>query len=206
MALPPGARLGPYEIAALLGSGGMGEVYRARDTRLARTVALKVIHPEVARDPGRQARFQREARVISSLNHPRICTLHDVGTQDGVDYLVMEYGNEGRALGLADARILSVSKQGEMALLRGAAVAGVGPGMLARAPLSGGAPRDLAEGVLDADWTPDGAELAVIRRVAGRRQVEFPLGHKVHEAALAFIRVSPDGRHAAFFGLSSGGA
>jgi eukaryotic-like serine/threonine-protein kinase len=494
MALPPGARLGPYEIAALLGSGGMGEVYRARDTRLARTVALKVIHPEVARDPGRQARFQREARVISSLNHPRICTLHDVGTHDGVDYLVMEYvegetladrlaagplgvekavelgaqiaealraahrqgivhrdlkpgnvmltksgvklldfglaglrhdepvapeattftrgdaplteegvvlgtvpymapeqlegkaadartdvfalgavlfematgrrafqggsrasliasilkddppsvstaqplsppafdrvvrtclakdpderwqdagdlarelrwigegradathpgpsngrgvtraavaagsvvllmgfvagglvtrgllparraatpprflqatfrtgnvssarfapdgqgivysaswegapyelflmrqgGNEGRALGLADARILSVSRQGEMALLRGAAVGGFGPGMLARAPLSGGAPRDLAEGVLDADWTPDGAELAVIRRVAGRRQVEFPLGHKVHEAALAFIRVSPDGRHAAFFGLSSGG-
>jgi len=91
MALPPGTRLGPYEILSPLGAGGMGEVYRARDTRLERTVAIKILPAHFSSDPVRKQRFEREAKTISSLNHPHICVLYDVGSQDGVDYLVMEY-------------------------------------------------------------------------------------------------------------------
>jgi len=91
MALTPGTRLGPYEIQSPLGSGGMGEVYKARDTRLDRTVAVKILPSHLSENPEAKQRFDREARTISSLNHPNICTLHDVGAQDGVDYLVMEY-------------------------------------------------------------------------------------------------------------------
>ena len=91
MALSAGSTLGPYEILSPLGAGGMGEVYRARDTRLGRTVAIKVLPEHVAADPDRRQRFQREARAISGLNHPHICTLHDVGHHDGIDFLVMEY-------------------------------------------------------------------------------------------------------------------
>ena len=91
MALTAGTRLGPYEVTALIGAGGMGEVYRATDTRLDRTVAIKVLPEHLADDPQRRERFEREAKAVSSLNHPHICTLHDVGEQDGVRYLVMEY-------------------------------------------------------------------------------------------------------------------
>jgi serine/threonine-protein kinase len=91
MAFTLGTRLGAYEVLALLGSGGMGEVYRARDTRLERVVAIKVLPASVASDPDRRQRLDREARAISSLNHPHICTLYDVGHQDGIDYLVMEF-------------------------------------------------------------------------------------------------------------------
>jgi eukaryotic-like serine/threonine-protein kinase len=90
MALTSGTRLGPYEIESPLGAGGMGEVYRARDTRLNRTVAIKVLPHHLSSNPDLKQRFEREARAISSLNHPRICILHDVGHQDGVDFLVME--------------------------------------------------------------------------------------------------------------------
>jgi serine/threonine protein kinase len=90
MSLAPGTMLGPYEIGAPLGAGGMGEVYRARDTRLERTVAVKILPQEMSNDPARKQRFEREAKTISSLNHPHICVLHDVGHQDGIDYLVME--------------------------------------------------------------------------------------------------------------------
>src|SRR5262252_8047758 len=90
MPLASGTRLGPYEILAPAGAGGMGEVYRARDTRLERTVAIKILPAQFSSDPVRKQRFEREAKAISSLNHPHICTLHDVGSQDGVDYLVME--------------------------------------------------------------------------------------------------------------------
>jgi eukaryotic-like serine/threonine-protein kinase len=89
--LRAGAKLGPYEIVEPLGSGGMGDVYRARDTRLDRQVALKVLAPEFSEDAERKQRFQREAKTISSLSHPNICTLFDVGEQEGTDYLVMEY-------------------------------------------------------------------------------------------------------------------
>ena len=91
MALAAGTKLGPYEIQSPLGAGGMGEVYRARDTRLDRTVAIKVLPYHLSSSPNLKQRFDREARAISSLNHPRICTLHDVGHQDGVDFLVMEH-------------------------------------------------------------------------------------------------------------------
>ena len=87
----PGTRLGPYEIVASIGAGGMGEVYRAKDTRLDRTVAIKILPPELAESAERKERFQREARAISQLNHPNICTLYDVGEDDGVDFIVMEY-------------------------------------------------------------------------------------------------------------------
>src|SRR5499427_1764210 len=90
MTLTPGIRLGPYEVVEPLGAGGMGEVYRARDTRLERTVAIKILPAHLSSDPVRKQRFEREAKTISSLNHPNICTLHDIGSQDGVDYLVME--------------------------------------------------------------------------------------------------------------------
>jgi eukaryotic-like serine/threonine-protein kinase len=90
MTVAPGTTLGPYEIGTTLGAGGMGEVYRARDTRLGRDVAIKILPKEMSADPIRKQRFDLEAKTISSLNHPHICTLHDIGSQDGVDYLVME--------------------------------------------------------------------------------------------------------------------
>src|ERR1700755_2655876 len=91
MALAPGTNLGPYEIKAPFGAGGMGQVYRARDTRLGRTVAVKILPSHLADNPEAKQRFDREARSISSLNHPNICTLYDVGQHDGVDFLVMEF-------------------------------------------------------------------------------------------------------------------
>ena len=86
-----GTKLGPYLVQALLGVGGMGEVYRARDTRLDRMVAIKVIPAHLSSEPLRRQRFEREAKAISALQHPNICTVYDVGHQDGTDYLVMEY-------------------------------------------------------------------------------------------------------------------
>jgi serine/threonine protein kinase/Tol biopolymer transport system component len=91
MALTAGTKLGPYEIQSSLGAGGMGEVYRARDTRLERTVAIKILPLHLSDNPEARQRLEREARTISSLNHPNICVLHDVGSQDGTSYLVMEY-------------------------------------------------------------------------------------------------------------------
>lgn len=91
MALTSGTKLGPYEIQSPLGAGGMGEVYLAEDTRLDRTVAIKVLPAHLSSNADLKQRFEREARAISSLNHPHSCTLHDVGRQDGVDFLVMEY-------------------------------------------------------------------------------------------------------------------
>ena len=90
MSLAARSRLGPFEILGLLGSGGMGEVYKARDTRLDRTVAIKVLPSHLSENPDRKARFDREARAISRLTHPHICTLHDIGHEGSVDYLVME--------------------------------------------------------------------------------------------------------------------
>ena len=91
MALEDGSRLGPYEILGVLGAGGMGEVYKARDTRLDRTVAIKVLPEHLSSSPEIKQRFEREARMVSSLSHPHICTLHDVGHHEGVDFLVLEH-------------------------------------------------------------------------------------------------------------------
>ena len=91
MALAPGTRLGPYEVTVQIGAGGMGEVYRARDTRLDRTVAIKVLSTEVAGDTDLRSRFEGEARAVAALDHPHICGIYDVGSVDGTHYLVMPH-------------------------------------------------------------------------------------------------------------------
>src|SRR5580692_9743326 len=90
MPLPAGTKLGPYEIQFPLGSGGMGEVYRAKDTRLGREVALKILPESFARDPDRRARFEREARTVAALSHPNIVALYEVGNANGLEYTVSE--------------------------------------------------------------------------------------------------------------------
>src|SRR5579872_889335 len=90
MELAEGTRLGPYEVIAAVGAGGMGEVYRARDTRLDRSVAIKILPSHLSHTPELKSRFDREARTLSSLSHPHICPLYDVGSAAGVDFLVME--------------------------------------------------------------------------------------------------------------------
>jgi serine/threonine protein kinase len=91
VALTAGARLGPYEIVATIGRGGMGDVFEARDTRLHRRVAIKILPRSLAHEPEHRERFEREARAIAALSHPNICMLHDVGRQNEIDFLVMEY-------------------------------------------------------------------------------------------------------------------
>jgi Tol biopolymer transport system component/predicted Ser/Thr protein kinase len=91
MSLAPGTRIGPYEVVSMIGAGGMGEVYRARDTRLDRTVAIKILPSTIASDPAYRARFEREAKAVAALSHPHICPLFDVGHQNGTDFLVMEF-------------------------------------------------------------------------------------------------------------------
>src|ERR1019366_2860655 len=97
MPLTNGTNLGPYEIVSPIGAGGMGEVYRAHDTRLDRTVAIKVLSSQLTVSAELKARFEREARVISQLQHPNICVLHDIGSENGTDFLVMEF-LEGESL------------------------------------------------------------------------------------------------------------
>src|SRR6266496_6645051 len=103
MTLASGSRLGPYEILSPLGAGGMGEVWKARDTRLERTVAVKVLPQQLSASPEVRQRFEREAKTISQLSHPHICALYDVGNQDGVECLVMEL-LEGETLAARLAR------------------------------------------------------------------------------------------------------
>jgi serine/threonine protein kinase len=103
MVLAIGTRLGPYEILTPLGAGGMGEVYKARDTRIDRTVAIKVLPETLAGDSQFRDRFDREARAISQLDHPHICALYDVGEQDGTAFLVMQY-LEGETLPIGSRR------------------------------------------------------------------------------------------------------
>ena len=138
MPLAPGTKLGPYEIISPLGSGGMGEVYRARDTRLDRTVAVKILPTELSADPLRKQRFEREAKAISGLNHPHICTLFDVGNQDGMDFIVMECV-EGETLA---ARLQKGALPMEQALKYGAQLADA----LDRAHRNGVVHRDLKPG------------------------------------------------------------
>src|SRR5215472_15242772 len=149
MSLASGAKLGPYQIVAPLGAGGMGEVYRARDTRLERTVAIKILPPHLSSDPVRKQRFEREAKIISSLNHPHICVLYDIGSQDGVDYQVMEC-LEGQTL----ARRLEKGPLSlDQVLQYGAQIAGA----LDRAHRRGVVHRDLKPGNIM--LTPIGAKL-----------------------------------------------
>src|SRR5215469_4938334 len=97
MAITSGTRIGPYKIESSLGAGGMGEVYRAEDTRLSRTVALKILPATFSNDQDRLHRFQYEARILSTLNHPNVLAIYDVGDQDGIRYLVSEF-LEGQTL------------------------------------------------------------------------------------------------------------
>src|SRR5262245_47428527 len=106
MLFSEGTRLGPYEITAAIGAGGMGEVYKAHDTRLNRTVAIKVLTSTLVGDAHARQRFAREARAIAALSHPHICPLFDVGHDEGADYLVMEYlEGESLAARLARSRV-----------------------------------------------------------------------------------------------------
>ena len=114
----PRSRLGPYEVVSLLGVGGMGEVYLARDTRLDRDVAIKILAGPLATDPSRRERFEREARIISSLNHPNICALYDVGREGDQAFLVLEH-LEGEPLD----RRLARSKGGQLPLTQALAIA-----------------------------------------------------------------------------------
>lgn len=138
MALANGTKLGPYEIMAAIGAGGMGEVYRARDSRLDRTVAIKILPSHLSGDALRRQRFEREAKAISSLNHPHICTLHDIGRQDGIDFIVMEH-LEGETLA---ARLLRGALPVPEVLQVGSQIASA----LDRAHRSGVTHRDLTPG------------------------------------------------------------
>ena len=110
MPLAPGARLGSYEIVSPLGAGGMGEVYRARDTKLDRTVALKILPAAVAQDPDRMRRFVQEAKAASALSHPNVAHIYEIGEADGVSFLAMEYV-EGQTMGAKiGGRPLEVSR------------------------------------------------------------------------------------------------
>jgi eukaryotic-like serine/threonine-protein kinase len=133
--LSPGTQLGPYEVQSLLGAGGMGEVYRARDARLNRTVALKILPAQMAADPGRRQRFEQEARAASALNHPNIVSVYDIGHQDGLAYIVSEL-IEGEPL-------REVIKRGPMPVSRLLDLAGQTAAALAAAHAAGIVHRDL---------------------------------------------------------------
>ncbi len=149
MSLSPGTRLGPYEILGPLGAGGMGEVYKALDTRLKRTVAVKTLPGHLAGDPSLRARFEREARAVSALSHPHICTLHDIGEQDGVYFLVMEH-IDGETLA---ARL----ERGPVPIGPAVAIASQVAGALALAHKHGVVHRDLKPG--NVMLTKSGAKL-----------------------------------------------
>ena len=133
MALSPGTRFGPYEILTLAGAGGMGEVYKARDTRLDRTVAIKVLLPHVSANLDLKQRFEREAQTIASLKRPRICVLHDIGNERGTDFIVMEY-LDGETL--AD-RLARGRGRATGAIAAGASPPAIGSGTAAEASPAG---------------------------------------------------------------------
>jgi serine/threonine protein kinase/Tol biopolymer transport system component len=135
MSVDIGVRLGPYEVVAPIGAGGMGEVYKARDTRLNRTVAIKILPASLAADPQFRERFEREAKAIAALAHPNICAIHDVGRQDGTEYLVLEY-LEGETL---ESRL----KRGALPLDQALAIAIQVAGALDKAHRDGIVHRDL---------------------------------------------------------------
>jgi len=175
MPLTAGARLGPYEILAAIGAGGMGEVYRARDIRLDRTVAIKVLRDSLSGDPEFRERFDREARVISQLDHPNICALYDVGQEDDTAYLVMQY-LEGETLAERLTR-------GSMRLDEASMYANQIADALARAHRSGIVHRDLKPG-------------NVILTKAGARLLDFGLAKTsvaIAPSSVSLLTTTPAG-------------
>jgi eukaryotic-like serine/threonine-protein kinase len=162
--LSVGSKLGPYEIVGALGAGGMGEVYRARDSRLGRDVAIKVLNPELVKSPEIKARFEREARAISALQHPHICVLHDIGSESGTEYLVMEY-LEGETLA---ARLSKGQLPFEQLLKIGIEIADA----LEKAHRAGIVHRDLKPG-------------NIMLTKAGAKLLDFGLAKPVSQAAAA---------------------
>src|SRR3981189_3527302 len=169
MAILPGRRLGPYEILSSVGWGGRGGVYRARDTRLDRIVAIKVLPTHVADRSELRERFEREARTIASLNHPHICTLYDIGQQDGIDYLVMEY-LEGETL---SQRLLKGSLPLEQVLAYAIEIANA----LDKAPRKGVTHRDLKPG-------------NIMLTKTGTKLLDFGLAKLKQEVAPANVQLS----------------
>jgi eukaryotic-like serine/threonine-protein kinase len=159
-----GAKLGPYEILSPIGAGGMGEVYKARDTRLDRIVAIKILPEHLASDLKLRERFEQEARAVSSLNHPHICTLHDIGNQDGIAYLVMEY-LEGETL---EARLT----KGPLPLDRALAIA---------IQIAGALDAAHRKGVVHRDLKPGNVMLAG----SGAKLLDFGLARVIKRAAAA---------------------
>jgi serine/threonine protein kinase len=201
MTLTSGTRLGPYEIVASIGAGGMGEVYRAHDSRLGREVAVKVLPPQFSVDEERLRRFEQEARAAGALNHPNILSVYDTGTVQGAPYVVSEL-LEGDTL---RARI------GDSPLPQRKAVdyaTQIAKG-LAAAHERGIVHRDLKPDNLFVtrdgrikilDWGPDGESLAVVHTVDGRDRIEFPIGRTLYEGQgwLSDVAVSPKGDRLAF--------
>ena len=179
MTLGAGTKLGPYEILAPIGAGGMGEVYRARDTRLDRTVAVKVLPSHLSEDADHRRRFEREAKMISALSHPHICALHDVGHQDGTDYLVMEYV-EGETL---SERLLKGALPAEQVLRYGIEIADA----LDKAHRQGIVHRDLKPG--NVMLTRSGVKLLDFGLAKMREIEEGPTGMSV---SLLATRTSAD--------------
>lgn len=170
MSLTKGQRLGPYEIEAPAGKGGMGEVYRARDTRLDRTVAIKVLPSQTALDADSRARFEREARIISSLNHPHVCTLHDIGHEGGVDFLVLEF-LEGEPL---DERL----KKGPLEVAEAMAIGAQLAGALYAAHSKGLVHRDLKPS--NVFLTKEGAKLLDFGLAKLRSEVVAGMDEQTH--------------------------
>src|SRR6266550_4162903 len=169
MAILPGRRLGPYEILSGIGAGGMGEVYRASDTRLDRIVAIKVLPAHLADRVELRERFEREARTIASLNHPHICTLFDIGHQDEIDFLVMEY-LEGETLA---QRLLKGSLPLEQVLQYAIEIADA----LDKAHRKGVTHRDLKPG-------------NIMLTKAGTKLLDFGLAKLKQEVAPAHVQLS----------------
>src|SRR5208283_1749471 len=187
MALASGTKLGPYEILAPLGAGGMGEVYQARDSRLDRLVAIKILPAHLSDDPIRRQRFEREAKAISGLNHPNICTLHDVGRQDNVDFIVMAY-LEGETLTF---RLLHGPLPTDQVILYGTQIASA----LDKAHRSGVTHRDLKPGNIM--LTKSGAKLLdfglakALPKIAATGTTlpeESPGSHHTREASAILVK------------------
>ncbi len=181
MSLAPGTKLGPYEIQSPLGAGGMGEVYRARDTRLDREVAIKVLPASLSSDASLKQRLEREAKAVSKLSHPHICSLHDIGHQDGVDFLVMEF-LEGETL---EKRLISGPLPPEQTLRYAAQIADA----LAKAHKLGITHRDLKPA--NVMLTKSGAKLLDfgLAKQSGRA----PLATALTEMTLEQAKLTSDG-------------